>query len=84
MAALKAKIRHLSLLVSGRKGKQGSEAVEAMNADKQEHKVNQSQNDSLQAAAVWFCQKVVTKNPSWEKKIPLSGHLFPEERYYEP
>lgn len=58
--------------------------MEAMSAHKQEHKVNQSHNDSLQAAAVWFCQKVVTKNPSWEKKIPLSGHLFPEERYYEP
>lgn len=63
MAALKAKIRHLSLLASGRKGKQGSEAVEAMNADKQEHKVNQSQNDSLQAAAVWFCQKSRHQKP---------------------
>jgi len=46
--------------------------------------VNQLRNDSLQAATVWFCQKVITKKASWDKKIPLSGQLFAEERYYEP
>lgn len=56
--------------------------MEAMNAHKQEWN-SQLQNDSLQDAAAWFCQEVITKNASG-RKIPLSGHLFPEGRYYEP